>query len=74
VRTKASSLQITDLELEESLQHARTRPRHSKNFAVVPLDNDWGYKALKVTGPGDRSLIKSRRRSAMIGNVTSAHL
>jgi hypothetical protein len=55
VRNKASSLQITGLELEESLQQQRrTRQRRSKSksFAIVPLDSGWGYQAITVAGRG----------------------
>ena len=55
MRSRASSLQISGHELEESLQQqrkARQRRSKSKSFAIVPLDNDWGYQAVTVAGYG----------------------
>jgi hypothetical protein len=39
-------------EVETLDTHIRPRLPSRKKFAIIPLDNDWGYRAMSVAGRG----------------------
>ena len=51
--SKASNLQITNSELLRSYEPKKSRARAShKDFAIVSLDDGWGYRVMTAAGRG----------------------